>query len=275
MLLPLDDRTGHRPGGARSGPASRPATAPHRRPHLAARPCRGRAGSRPPRAATWRPCCGAGVRGGAPLLGRPARGRRPPGRHDRPHRRRARRRASAPGPGPSSSPAPAPCCATSSPARPYDVSARAVVNAAGVWAGEPGRRRPPAARAAAPTWSCAATRSPASRVALTLPVPGARNRFVNVLPQPDGLVYVGLTDEAGRRRPARRPRAEPRPRSTSCSPPCSAGLAPAATPSRRGRLLRRAAAAARRADGAHRRPVPPARRAHLARPASSPSSAAS
>jgi glycerol-3-phosphate dehydrogenase len=27
-------------------------------------------------------------------------------------------------------------------------------------------------------------------------VPGSRNRFVNVLPQPDGLVYIGLTDEA-------------------------------------------------------------------------------
>jgi glycerol-3-phosphate dehydrogenase len=32
------------------------------------------------------------------------------------------------------------------------------------------------------------------RVALTLPVPDQRNRFVNVVPQPDGLVYVGLTD---------------------------------------------------------------------------------
>jgi glycerol-3-phosphate dehydrogenase len=30
---------------------------------------------------------------------------------------------------------------------------------------------------------------------LTLPVPGERNRFVNVLPQPDGRCYVGLTDE--------------------------------------------------------------------------------
>jgi glycerol-3-phosphate dehydrogenase len=32
------------------------------------------------------------------------------------------------------------------------------------------------------------------RVALTLPVPGGRNRFLNVVPQQDGLVYVGLTD---------------------------------------------------------------------------------
>ena len=51
------------------------------------------------------------------------------------------------------------------------------------------------ARAAAPTWWCARETLPDLRVALTLPVPGARNRFVLVLPQPDGLVYVGLTDE--------------------------------------------------------------------------------
>ena len=35
---------------------------------------------------------------------------------------------------------------------------------------------------------------PGLRVALTLPVPGERTRFLNVVPQPDGLVYVGLTD---------------------------------------------------------------------------------
>ena len=37
---------------------------------------------------------------------------------------------------------------------------------------------------------------PDLRVALTLPVPGAHARFLNVLPQPDGLVYIGLTDES-------------------------------------------------------------------------------
>jgi glycerol-3-phosphate dehydrogenase len=37
---------------------------------------------------------------------------------------------------------------------------------------------------------------PDLRAALTLPVPGAHARFLNVLPQPDGLVYIGLTDEA-------------------------------------------------------------------------------
>jgi glycerol-3-phosphate dehydrogenase len=35
---------------------------------------------------------------------------------------------------------------------------------------------------------------PGLGVALTLPVAGERTRFVNVVPQPDGLVYVGLTD---------------------------------------------------------------------------------
>jgi glycerol-3-phosphate dehydrogenase len=77
----------------------------------------------------------------------------------------------------------------------YDVAARAVINAAGVWAGSlvedvrlsPSRGTHLVVRGAA---------FPGLRVALTLPVPGARNRFLNVLPQPDGLVYLGLTDEA-------------------------------------------------------------------------------
>ncbi len=77
----------------------------------------------------------------------------------------------------------------------YDVSARAVVNAAGVWAGglvddvrlSPSRGTHLVVRGEA---------FPDLRVALTLPVPDAHNRFLNVLPQPDGLVYLGLTDEA-------------------------------------------------------------------------------
>jgi glycerol-3-phosphate dehydrogenase len=76
----------------------------------------------------------------------------------------------------------------------YDVTARAVVNAAGVWAGDlvdhvdlrPSRGSHLVLRPEA---------LPGLRVALTLPVPGERNRFVNVLPQPDGHCYVGLTDE--------------------------------------------------------------------------------
>ena len=36
---------------------------------------------------------------------------------------------------------------------------------------------------------------PGSRTAVTVPVPGAANRFVFLLPQPDATIYVGLTDE--------------------------------------------------------------------------------
>ena len=76
----------------------------------------------------------------------------------------------------------------------YDVTARAVVNATGVWAGSlvdhvdlrPSRGTHLVLRPHA---------LPGLRVALTLPVPGERSRFVNVLPQPDGHCYVGLTDE--------------------------------------------------------------------------------
>jgi glycerol-3-phosphate dehydrogenase len=73
----------------------------------------------------------------------------------------------------------------------HEVTARAVVNAAGVWAGDlvddvelrPSRGTHLVLRAL-----------PGLRVALTLPVPGERNRFLNVVPQQEGLVYVGLTD---------------------------------------------------------------------------------
>ncbi len=74
------------------------------------------------------------------------------------------------------------------------VRARAVVNATGAWADQlaPGiRLRPskgvhvvlPAARLGHPAAS------------ITVPVPGQRNRYVFALPQADGLVYVGLTDD--------------------------------------------------------------------------------
>jgi glycerol-3-phosphate dehydrogenase len=74
------------------------------------------------------------------------------------------------------------------------VRARAVVNAAGVWAdrlvGElrlrPSRGTHLVLRAAA---------FPRLSVAVMAPVPGRSHRFVFALPQPDGLVYVGLTDE--------------------------------------------------------------------------------
>jgi glycerol-3-phosphate dehydrogenase len=75
----------------------------------------------------------------------------------------------------------------------HEVRARAVVNAAGVWAGDladhvelrPSRGTHLVLRRDA---------LPGLRVALTLPVRDERNRFLNVVPQQDGLVYVGLTD---------------------------------------------------------------------------------
>ncbi|WP_107773927.1 glycerol-3-phosphate dehydrogenase/oxidase [Nocardioides sediminis] len=74
------------------------------------------------------------------------------------------------------------------------VTAGAVVNATGVWAGElatdlalrPSRGTHLVLRAET---------LPGLTVAVTAPVPGETNRFVLVLPQPDGTVYVGLTDE--------------------------------------------------------------------------------
>jgi glycerol-3-phosphate dehydrogenase len=77
---------------------------------------------------------------------------------------------------------------------PVVVRARVVVNAAGVWAQRlaPGVRLVPsrgshlvvpAARLGSPT------------AALTVPLPGSRSRYVFALPQPEGLVYLGITDE--------------------------------------------------------------------------------
>ncbi len=74
------------------------------------------------------------------------------------------------------------------------IRARAVVNATGVWAGSlvpdvtlrPSRGTHLVLRGSS---------LPGLTVAVTAPVPGESNRFVFVLPQPDGLVYVGLTDE--------------------------------------------------------------------------------
>ena len=76
----------------------------------------------------------------------------------------------------------------------YDVRARVVVNAAGVWAGQvvPGLRLKPSRGTHLVVRSEAI---PGLTVALTAPVPGSLNRFVFALPQPDGRIYVGLTDE--------------------------------------------------------------------------------
>ena len=74
------------------------------------------------------------------------------------------------------------------------ITARAVVNATGVWAGSlvpdvalrPSRGAHLVLRGSS---------LPGLSVAVAAPVPGERNRFVFVLPQPDGRMYVGLTDE--------------------------------------------------------------------------------
>ena len=74
-----------------------------------------------------------------------------------------------------------------------EVAARMVINATGVWAGDladvglrPSRGSHLVLRGES---------LPGLRVCVTAPVPGSTSRFVMALPQPDGTVYVGLTDE--------------------------------------------------------------------------------
>ena len=75
-----------------------------------------------------------------------------------------------------------------------EVTARTVINATGVWAADlvdeiklrPSRGTHLVLRAES---------MPGLRAAVFAPVPGETNRFVLVLPQPDGTAYVGLTDE--------------------------------------------------------------------------------
>jgi len=74
------------------------------------------------------------------------------------------------------------------------VAARAVVNATGVWAGE--LVEEVTLRPSRGTHLVLRQESlPGLQVSVFAPVPGETNRFVLVLPQPDGTVYVGLTDE--------------------------------------------------------------------------------
>ncbi|MET0233331.1 MAG: glycerol-3-phosphate dehydrogenase/oxidase [Kibdelosporangium sp.] len=72
----------------------------------------------------------------------------------------------------------------------FGIRARRVVNATGVWAGQ----LVPSVRLR-PSRGSHIVVAGSSSTALTVPVPGARNRFVLVLPQRDGRVYIGLTDE--------------------------------------------------------------------------------
>ena len=74
------------------------------------------------------------------------------------------------------------------------VAARGVVNATGVWADglvDGLRLRP----SRGTHLVLRGTSLPGLRTAVTTPMPGSTNRFVMVLPQPDGTVHVGLTDE--------------------------------------------------------------------------------
>jgi glycerol-3-phosphate dehydrogenase len=76
----------------------------------------------------------------------------------------------------------------------FDISARAVINATGVWAGEidPSLRLRPS-RGTHLVFDAAALGNPTA--ALTIPIPGELNRFVFAMPEQLGRVYLGLTDE--------------------------------------------------------------------------------
>ena len=74
------------------------------------------------------------------------------------------------------------------------IRAHTVINAAGVWAGQ----LVPEIRLRPSRGTHIVLRKdtlPGVRCAVMAPVPGARNRFVFALPQPDQTFYVGLTDE--------------------------------------------------------------------------------
>ena len=76
----------------------------------------------------------------------------------------------------------------------FDVSAGAVINAAGVWAGEIDdslKLRP--SRGTHLVFDASAFANPTA--ALTVPIPGELNRFVFAMPEQLGRVYLGLTDE--------------------------------------------------------------------------------
>ncbi|MET9077288.1 glycerol-3-phosphate dehydrogenase/oxidase [Streptomyces sp. NPDC004232] len=75
-----------------------------------------------------------------------------------------------------------------------EIRARAVINASGVWAGDlvEGIRIRPSRGTHLVLRSERLGSLPAG---LHIPIPGETNRFVLVLPQGDGRVYVGLTDE--------------------------------------------------------------------------------
>jgi glycerol-3-phosphate dehydrogenase len=76
----------------------------------------------------------------------------------------------------------------------FQIRARAVLNAAGVWAGQlvdDVRLRP----SRGTHLVLAADTLDIRHTAITIPVPGETNRFALLLPQDDGRLYIGLTDE--------------------------------------------------------------------------------
>jgi glycerol-3-phosphate dehydrogenase len=76
----------------------------------------------------------------------------------------------------------------------FDITARAVINATGVWAGDldPTIKVRPS-RGTHLVFDSAAFGNPTA--ALTIPIPGELNRFVFAMPEQLGRVYLGLTDE--------------------------------------------------------------------------------
>lgn len=77
----------------------------------------------------------------------------------------------------------------------FDVAARVVINAAGVWAGEiDGALRLRPSRGTHLVFDANVFGNPTA--ALTIPIPGELNRFVFAMPEQLGRVYLGLTDEA-------------------------------------------------------------------------------
>jgi glycerol-3-phosphate dehydrogenase len=76
----------------------------------------------------------------------------------------------------------------------FDISAGAVINATGVWAGEidPSLKLRPS-RGTHLVFDAKTLGNPTA--ALTIPIPGELNRFVFAMPEQLGRIYLGLTDE--------------------------------------------------------------------------------
>lgn len=76
----------------------------------------------------------------------------------------------------------------------FDLTARVVINAAGVWAGEiDGSIKLRPSRGTHLVFDAEAFGNPTA--ALTVPIPGELNRFIFAMPEQLGRVYLGLTDE--------------------------------------------------------------------------------